>query len=97
MLIKGVQFSGPHNPRLSFSRDFAAVYLVTDTIGRPIDIGQTESINQRLPSHDRKSCWFNTAYNGDPKLYVCLENSEQKRLEVEWRIRNSYMFTCGYR
>lgn len=90
------QFQGPYDHNLAFKRDFGCVYLLVNAQGQLIDVGQTESVNNRLPNHDRKQCWIR---NGcpDKQLYVYSIANEQYRLNLESAIRNAYAPACGIR
>lgn len=94
MNINGYTFQGPYDPSKGFKSDFAGVYLIVDSQNRVVDVGETNSINTRLPNHDRKPCWTR---HGGSILYVCPLNGEQERLSLESQIRATYSPSCGER
>ncbi|MFH1244212.1 MAG: hypothetical protein V1487_01395 [bacterium] len=94
MNINGYNFSGPFSINATFTSDFAGVYLISNPQGKIIDVGETESMNTRLPNHDRKPCWVQ---NGGNALYVCNISQEGSRLALESSIRVANNPTCGIR
>lgn len=96
MQVLNHQFQGPYNHNSGFQRDFGCVYILVNANGQLVDVGQTESVNDRLPNHDRKQCCLR---NGCPdrQLYVHLSENEQYRLQLESAIRNAYAPACGIR
>ena len=96
MNIGNYLFDGPFDPALSFKNDFAAVYTIIDEASRIIDVGQTGSINERFPYHDRRHLWPRHS-QGVFKLYVYIEDLEQNRLTIESFIRETYNPPVGER
>jgi predicted GIY-YIG superfamily endonuclease len=93
MNIKGYEFEGPFTPTTAFN-NVGAVYVITDSNNSPIDVGQTNDLKSRIPSHERQDCWKHNAQGG-VSVYARVESSEQTRLQIENIIRNSFKFTCG--
>lgn len=93
MNIKGYEFKGPFTTETDF-KSIGAVYVITDTNNSPIDVGQTNDLKSRIPSHERQDCWKRNAQGG-VSVYARVESSEQTRLQIESIIRNSFKFTCG--
>jgi|AntRauTorcE11897_2_1112592.scaffolds.fasta_scaffold02318_6 predicted GIY-YIG superfamily endonuclease len=93
MNIKGYEFKGPFNPATNF-KNIGAVYVVTDVNNSPVDVGQTNDLKSRIPSHERQECWKRNAQGGI-SIYARVDTSEQNRLQIENIIRNSFKFTCG--
>ncbi len=93
MNIKGYEFEGPFIPTTDFN-SVGAVYVITDSNNSPIDVGQTNDLKSRIPSHERQDCWGRSA-QGTVSVYARIEPSEQTRLQIENLIRKSFKFTCG--
>lgn len=96
MNIGGYLFQGPYNPDFSFNQDFGAIYAIIDGRSYLIDVGQTESVNNRIPNHDRKLQWPRHAQQGY-SLYILINENENARLQIEAQIRNQYQPPCGDR
>lgn len=96
MNIGNYTFDGPYDPDKGFNRDFGAVYAIIDGLLNLIDAGQTDSVNNRIPNHDRKDMWPRHAQQGY-SLYVLVEENENVRLQIEAQIRNQYQPPCGDR
>ena len=96
MKISGMIFDGPYDHTLPFNVDFECVYCIINSNNYIVDVGETESINGRMPSHERKSGW---AINGatNKSLYILKEPSQKKRLDLEAKIRDFYKPVCGIR
>lgn len=94
MTIEGEEFAGPFNHTVDFDRDFPCVYVILNPSSEVVDVGQTESVNGRLPNHDRKECWYQHGCTVSG-LYVCELHDKQGRLILEHRIRNTYNPPCG--
>lgn len=96
MKVLNYQFQGPYDHNLTFKRDFGCVYTLINVNKSLVDVGQTESVNNRLPNHDRKQCWIR---NGcpDKQLYIYINENEQARLQIESQIRDYYSPVCGIR
>lgn len=94
MNLNGYQFAGPYNVDLGFKRDFGAVYAIVDDTPKILDIGQTQSINDRVQYHDRRPCWDRNKV-GALHLYIYENSSEQTRLQLENSLREIYKPTCG--
>lgn len=96
MNILSYQFEGPFSTELPFNSDFGAVYTIINSVDQLIDVGQTGSVNNRMPNHERKNLW--QAYKqAGLSLYIYPEQSESKRLLIESQIRNAFNPPCGER
>jgi len=93
MNIKGFTFHGPYSLNTNFN-SVGAVYVITDANSSPIDVGQTNDLKARIPSHERQDCWKRNA-SGVVSIYALVESSEQKRLQIEKIIRDGHNFACG--
>ena len=91
MVILNKKFDGPHHTGINFNT-VAGVYVIT-TIGRKIvDVGETDNLKERIPSHDRKPCWTRNMAN---MLYFYHESRSDERLKIEKQIRDTYNPVCG--
>jgi excinuclease UvrABC nuclease subunit len=96
MNISGYSFEGPYSPYRGFTNEVSAVYAILDDQQRLLDVGQSDNLNNRFPSHPRQSCWEKNK-NGDLSLYILQISNEQDRLQIESSIRYQYNPTCGER
>jgi hypothetical protein len=90
-IYEGYKFEGP----FSISEEFnavAGIYLITNATGVIIDVGETENLKVRIPSHERRDCWEK---NGGIKLYFHFETNEQGRLKKEKDFREKSNPVCG--
>jgi len=93
MNIRGYEFEGPFSQTTNFNK-IGATYVVTDSNNSPIDVGQTNNLQVRIPSHDRSDCWNRNA-QGNVLIYARVETHEETRLQIERVVRNNFKFTCG--
>lgn len=94
MFIVGYEFEGPYPVETEWN-PVAAVYVPLN--GKrvdPLDVGETENLEERLADHERQDCWEKHATNG---LYfaVKIESNELARKSIERVIRNKYDLPCG--
>ena len=94
MTLGNYTFYGPYDPNGTFTTDFGAVYAIIDDTPKVLDVGQTSSVNSRIPFHDRKECWDRNK-TGMAHLYVFVNSSEQDRVQIEQSIRRLYNPVCG--
>ncbi|MBI5357386.1 GIY-YIG nuclease family protein [Candidatus Saccharibacteria bacterium] len=91
-------FTGPHtsNGTLPVA---SGVYIITtlaqNSRNTIIDIGESESIKDRISNHDRTAQWRQNAING-LYVWVFLANESQRML-VERAHRIAYRPVCGDR
>ena len=96
MQIEGYQFAGPYFHTRLFNNDFGCVYVLINRANQVVDVGETGSINSRMPNHERKTCWYQHAC-GDTGLYVFVSGDENFRRALEGLIRVKYRPPCGQR
>jgi len=96
MEILGFEFEGPFDHNETFTADFGCIYVIIDSNSQLIDVGQTNNINDRLPSHERRTCWLNNNCPGK-NLFVHTSSNETYRLDIEEAIRDKYKPACGVR
>lgn len=80
-------------------KEQSGVYIITtkDMNGNHnvIDIGESENIKDRVSNHDRGSCWSRNKNSGlFASVIYC---NEQKRMQIESELRNTYTPVCGIR
>lgn len=93
MQLFGYLFDGPYSLSAPFN-DVPGVYLILDAVKRVVDVGQTDKLGQRIPSHDRSPCWQRNQAN---QLWFAREPAEPNRLALECALRNQYHPSCGVR
>ena len=93
MNVQGFNFEGPYLLDANFN-EVPAVYLISDQNNKPIDVGQTDNLKNRIPNHERTNCWLRSA-NGQVHVYCLVDSSEENRENIERNIRNSHSFSCG--
>lgn len=94
--VAGYEFSGPFFHTRPFQKDFSCVYVIMNSLNKVIDVGQTQSVNNRIIDHERKSCWYRYGCN-ESGLYILRIEPESQRLIIERLIRNTYFPPCGDR
>ena len=90
--IDGYKFEGPFNYELKFKETFPCVYFVIDS-KKPIYVGITDDINERLSNHHKMDCWKRNSRSDC--LYVYKESSEQNRIKIEKFLFDKYTPVCG--
>lgn len=93
--INGLQFDGPFSIRANFN-PVAGVYLVVNSSNNVVDVGETDSLKDRIPSHERQSCWSRNS-SGVVSLYFHHEGNQQLRLQKESNLRGHFNPACGVR
>ncbi len=95
MSIGGYEFEGPYPLDTNFS-DVGAVYVVSGN-NAYLDVGQTDKLGERIPSHERRDCWLDHANERDISIYAHQDNSESSRLDKESQLRSVLKPACGER
>lgn len=88
---EGYVFNGPFSINASFN-EVAGIYLITNSDGTIVDVGETDNLKNRIPSHERRSCW---ARNNGINLYFHRENNQEQRLAKEKLFRVKSNPACG--
>ena len=96
--IGGYGFNGPHDSPSKLSKS-GGVYLILylkEAKYYSCDVGESGNIRERVENHDRKECW-KTKCNGTLAYYELLTpgKSQDERMEIEKKVRDSYKFPCG--
>lgn len=94
MILAGYQFSGPYFHTRRFVNDFPCVYALINPLGQLVDVGQTDSVNTRIPNHDRKMCWYRHGCT-DSGLHLYISHDPNFRTALETVIRSRYNPLCG--
>lgn len=96
--IGNYNFDGPHpNTAALFER--SGVYVILGRTGQTswavVDIGESESVRNRVENHDRRQCWQARGYQtlAVAALYV----AELQRMVVEQNLRAHFNPPCGKR
>lgn len=90
-------FSGPHLNASSLP-SFSGVYLITRLVNSQhevIDVGESASIAQRIPNHDRMYQW--NQVSGNAFHVWTLLADEVNRMMIEKAHRLAYNPVCGER
>lgn len=74
--------------------DVPGVYVIY-TSQKWLDVGETDKLGQRIPSHERRNCWINNAGSLPISLAFLYVESQNQRLNIEASLRNSLNPTCG--
>ena len=93
--ILGYTFDGPYSIDTNFNT-VSGVYVIHDG-DKFLDVGETGNLKERIPNHERKSCWNRSAGLKGIKLEFLNEADQQKRLLIEQDIRSRLNFSCGDR
>lgn len=92
-----LQFDGPHTSTASLLKQ-SGVYIISTVVNglhRILDVGESEDIQSRINSHDRKDEW--TPHISD-RLYVsAFYCNAIERMAVESAVRDTYNPPCGIR
>ncbi|MFH1473133.1 MAG: hypothetical protein ABIF06_01840 [bacterium] len=94
MEILGYKFEGAFDHNELFTTDFGCVYALIDANYQLVDVGQTNSVNDRIPNHNRKNCWVRNDCPGK-NLFIHRSEDEAYRLQLEGAIRSKYSPACG--
>lgn len=89
--VHGFEFDGPHPVNATFNA-VAGVYLIATPSGVIVDVGETENLSERIPNHERRSCWRR---NVGTNLWFHREACERERYVIERFIRNKENPACG--
>ena len=76
--------------------DVPGIYVIC-TSQKWLDVGETDKLGQRIPSHERRNCWINNAGGLPINLAFLYVESQDQRLNIEVSLRNSLNPTCGDR
>lgn len=76
--------------------DVPGVYVIY-TSQRWLDVGETDKLGQRIPSHERRDGWMNNASGLPINIAFLRIESQSRRLSIESNLRNSLNPICGSR
>jgi len=60
-----------------------------------LDVGETDKLGQRIPSHERRNCWINNAGGQPINLAFLYVGSQTQRFSIESNLRTALNPTCG--
>ena len=97
--ILGYSFEGPFQKDSGAIGNQPGVYVVYDNAGtKVVDVGQSETLADRLSDHDREDCWKRNDWSSYiANIYVRSINSQVERDRIEQEIRGHYGPPCGKR
>ncbi|MDE0525257.1 MAG: hypothetical protein OXI27_01460 [Thaumarchaeota archaeon] len=94
--IAGYDFDGPYNYEQDIS-NAAGIYVILDQrsdVTYVVDVGESETIRERITHHDRKTCWKQNV-RGRMSIAVHYAEPIQRRKQIERVIREKYKPACG--
>ena len=100
MKIGNYEFEGPFPIEQTWQvQNRSGVYVIlTGTLNnryKVLDVGESESLRDRIENHDREDCWRRNRQAG---LYVAvLYCDEQSRMRIEEDLRATFSPVCGVR
>ena len=74
--------------------DVPGVYVIY-TRQKWLDVGETDKLGQRIPSHERRNCWVNNADKLPINLAFLYVGSQTQRFNIEASLRKTLNPTCG--
>jgi predicted GIY-YIG superfamily endonuclease len=92
--INGYSFEGPYPLATTSFNEVAGIYLISDVDKNYIDVGETDKLQTRMSSHERKDCWKRNAARL-VNVWFHHDTNKNSRLLKEKRIRDSHPFRCG--
>ena len=99
--IAGYNFDGPYESTGSILNNASGVYVILDGPRNQntysiLDVGQSETMKERIDYHDRKNCWVrNSQININYAVRYMPGSSPTQRNSIEQNIRNTYNPPCG--
>ena len=91
-IVEGNTYDGPWSLSSTTFNEVAGVYLIVDTNGTIVDVGETENLKGRISNHERSGCW---SRNGGFNLWFYHEINQVVRLAKEKHIRGTFRPVCG--
>ena len=91
--ILDYNFKGPYSYELPWVDNYPCVYAIVYN-GSFIYVGETGNIRQRFSNHHKKDCWKKYAPD-QYSVYVLHETREQRRLEIEKKIKDYFSPVCN--
>ncbi len=97
--ILGYSFEGPFQKDSGAIGNQPGVYVVYDNAGtKVVDVGQSETLADRLSDHDREDCWKQNGWSSnEDNIYVYYVDSKADRDIVEQSTRTVFKPSCGER
>lgn len=91
-------FDGPHRQTAGIHAR-SGVYVILGKSGGTnwsvVDVGESESVRDRVQNHDRQLCWKGRGHQelAAAVFYV----PERQRMQIESELRNNFNPPCGER
>ena len=97
-IILNHSFEGPLRKDSNIGNQ-PGVYVVYNNAGtKVVDVGQSETLADRLSDHDREDCWKRNGWSSKvANIYVRYAKSKVERDKIEQEIRAYYKPPCGER
>lgn len=92
--IAGYTFEGPYYSTASLENRSGVYAILCGNGLPPVDVGESETVRDRVENHDRKGCW-NRNCSGTIKYAAHYVRGEQQRKKIEQDIRKRYNVPCG--
>lgn len=93
--ILDYEFEGPYSIGANFN-NVPGIYVIY-TLEKWLDVGETDKLGQRIPTHERKNDWINNANGKNISLAFLRINDQDKRLSIESYLRDKLNPVCGER
>lgn len=90
--VLGHDFVGPYPLTVTDFNNVAGIYLITTSDGNVVDVGETDNLKERIPNHERESCWNR---NSGINLWFHFDNNRDQRLLKEKMLRTNFSPVCG--
>lgn len=74
--------------------DVPGIYVIY-TSQKWLDVGETDKLGQRIPSHERRNCWISNAGGLPISLAFLYVESQNQRFNIEASLRGLLSPTCG--
>lgn len=97
--VGSYSFDGPYRDPASLKAQSGVYAVLGINPGEPhwkvLDIGESESVRERVSQHDRSSCWVRQGKSRvEYAAYYC---DERSRMRIEQELRSKYDPPCGKR
>ena len=94
--IGGYTFQGPYSYVNTLKNKSGVYAIICDKGNKPIDVGESAEVNDRVENHERKQCWKRNC-TGSLKYAVKYTPGVKKpgRMKIEQDIRSKVKLPCG--
>lgn len=63
--------------------------------GKPIDVGESHDVKERIKNHGREDCWIRHCKNYRKFVHYTPHKQKHGRMIIEQQIRDNYDLPCG--